>query len=318
MNVLNRGELKNLLTRNVGLDAGPVVSLFMPTHPGSRDQRQDAIRLKNLIGQATEKLIGRGLRRPDAASIVQPIEELPLDADFWGQRSDGMACFAAQDFFAAYRLPLRLEERLVVGREFFVKPILPLLHADGRFFVLALSQDSARLYEATRHSIRELELPAIEWAEVDGADRTLQSHTHHAPAIGGQGGASRAIFHGHGGPEDRKKEDVLNYFQRVDDAVRQVLPNERSPLVLACVEYLAPLYESASNHNGLLNVTVSGSPERMKLDDLHQKAWLAVEPHFRRHQDEAIKRFAKTATTARPRTSGKSYCRPTKAVSIHC
>jgi hypothetical protein len=288
MNTLNYASIKELVKHESGQ---PCVSLFLPTHPGSREQRQDAIRLRNMADGATEKLIAQGLRRPDATRIAQKIEGLSQDAEFWGQRSAGMSCFAAGDFFAAYHVPVRLEERLVVGERFSIKPLLPLLHADARFFVLALTQDSARLFEATEHAMRELELPEIALVEVDGADRTLQYHSQHAPAIGGQGGRSEAIFHGHGGPADRAKPDMSHFFGRVDDAVRKLLPNDRSPLVLACVGYLAPLYESASSHTGLLTANVSGSPERMPLDELRQRAWETVEPHFRQHQDQAISRF---------------------------
>lgn len=285
MRVLNRHDVRDLIE----FKAGPCVSMFLPTHPGSREERQDAIRLKNLIGQATDELLDRQLRRSEAAKLVEPLRELQ-QTEPWIHRSDGLACFCGPDFFRAYSVPLRLEEELFVSDRFHVKPLLPLLRADSRYFVLALSQDDARLFEATRHSIRELELPAIERAELDGVEQVQQYHAHRAPSQG-RGATGEAIFHGHGGPDDRSKTDILQYFHRVNRSVNHVLQEQQAPLVLACVGYLAPIYESANSYGQFVKVKVPGSPERWSLDELRRHSWQLVEPHLLQDQQRALKEF---------------------------
>ena len=42
------------------------------------------------------------------------------------------------------------------GDRFHLKPLLPLLTGDGRFYVLAVSQNAVRLLQGTRHSIHEI------------------------------------------------------------------------------------------------------------------------------------------------------------------
>jgi len=256
----------------------------------SREAQQDSIRLKNLVGEAVEGLIQDGLRRPEAEEIVEPASQLPHREEIWGHRSQGMACFCGKDWFRVYTVPLEFDEQLFVSDRFHVKPLLPLLTADARFYVLALSQESARLFEATRHSIRELELPPIPRADVDGVEQVQQHHSHRAPAQG-KGKTGEVIFHGQGGPEDRSKTDILHYFQRVNRAVTDVLREQRAPLVLACVGYLAPIYESANSYARLIKAKVPGSPDRWSLDELRRHAWKMVEGELLQEQKRAVQEF---------------------------
>jgi hypothetical protein len=63
--------------------------------------------------------------------------------------------------------------------------------------------------------------------------------------------------------------------------VSRTLRGQRAPLVLACVGYLAPLYESTNNYRNLFKAKVPGSPNRWSDEELRDHAWRLVEPHFR-------------------------------------
>ncbi|MEY4520414.1 MAG: hypothetical protein RLZZ499_3014, partial [Cyanobacteriota bacterium] len=51
---------------------------------------QDPIRFKNLLRQAEEQLIDRGLRGQDAKDLLQSVQALD-DYEFWQHQSDGLA-----------------------------------------------------------------------------------------------------------------------------------------------------------------------------------------------------------------------------------
>ena len=59
--------------------------------------------------------------------LLAPAEHLLQDEWFWGRQSEGLAVFAAEDFFARYRLPVEFDQRLVVADHFHLVPLLPLL-----------------------------------------------------------------------------------------------------------------------------------------------------------------------------------------------
>lgn len=293
MDLLTLDDLGALIVRG----AAPSVSIFMPTHRTGEDTRQDPIRFKNLLGQAETKLIDLGLRSPLVRELLQRPQALLDDPAFWRHLSDGLALFAAPEMFHTYRLPLDLGEQVIVAERFHIKPLLPLFTGDGHFFILALSQNQVRLLEATRYSVDEVDLEGVpaslaEALPHEQGEKQLQFQT----SSGGGGGQRAAVFHGHD-PADENKPRLLRYFQRLDEALRQVLHGEQSPLVLAGVDYLLPLYREASSYPHLLAEGITGSPEAMKAKDLHAAAWTIVAPRFAAAQRQALADYAQNAGT---------------------
>jgi Bacterial archaeo-eukaryotic release factor family 3 len=279
-------DLRQLIDQS----SGPCVSLYMPTHSSGRERQQDEIRLKNLLQKAGQQLEGVATSR-QARAMLKRIEQLPHEAELWRHRSNGLAAFVAPEFERFYSFAIRMPEMLTVSDRFFVSPVLPSLEHSRRYFVLALTKDSAHLYEGHRQSLVALELPSFEAVTVDENERTLQYHAHRAPAQG-RGKTDEAIYHGQGGPDEREKADLFNYFKRqIDPAVSDLLRGHRAPLVVACVDYLAPIYHKANTYPHLAEQHVSGSPTELGLEELGVRAWHSVEPALRRAEQAAIDKY---------------------------
>jgi hypothetical protein len=297
MDVLTRDELRALIEEH----DEPCVSVFMPTHRVGTEAQQDPIRLNNLLGEVEELLVAGGLRAPEARKLLEPARQLLEDNLFWQHQSDGLAIFLSSDMFRYYRLPFDFEELVVVTDRFHIKPLLPLLSNDGRFYVLALSQNEVRLLQGTHYSIRELELEDVpgslaEALRYDDPEKQIQFHTQTPGRRGDRG----AIFHGHGVVTDDEKQDILRYFQLVDKGLHQdLLQDERTPLVLAGVEYLLPIYREATNYSHVLEEEIEGNPELLSAKELHGRAWAIVQPYFQQAQKEAVAQYEQLADTER-------------------
>ena len=302
MDILTREELKTL----VDMEADNCVSIYLLTHPVGREMQQDPIRLKNLINQAQEKLVQRGMRRPDAETLLEPAENLLRDQPFWQHQSTGLAIFLTDDFFATYRLPLKFSELVMVGDRFHVKPLLPFFSGDGQFYVLALSQNDLRLLQGSRYLVEEVVLSDVPtslqealWA--DDPEKQLQMHT--ASQSPGTPGGRPAVFHGQGVGKRDAKNDILRYFQKVDKGIYELLADQRAPVVLAGVEYLLPLYREASNYDYLVADAIDGNPENMSNKELHVEAYKVVEPLFTAELQTAKERYAQLAGNDSPEAS---------------
>jgi hypothetical protein len=263
---------------------GPHVSIFLPTHgPGA--EQQDPIRLRNLLREA-ERRLATDLRHSETRELLAPGLELAADAAFWRQAAaGGLALLLAGDA-RRLRLPYRPRQLVVVGDRFHLKPLLPLLWGDGRFYLLALSQHRVRLFEGDRDSLRELELPGVpagldEAMRLDDRDEQLQLHQS-GPAR--PGGRPAAVFHGHGVGADDAKDRLLRFFREVNHGVRHAVGDGRAPLVLAAVDYLRPLYRAASTYPQLLERGLSGNPDHLGARELHRRAWALVADRFRSDQ----------------------------------
>ncbi len=111
-------EIKGLGSSRVS----PAISIFLPTHPESREIRQDPTRLKNLAEEAIQRLIERGCRAVVARALLRPAFALVADAEFWRHGSEGVALFLGPGFYRCHRVPVGLGEALAVNKHFSIVP----------------------------------------------------------------------------------------------------------------------------------------------------------------------------------------------------
>jgi hypothetical protein len=270
---------------------GPVVSIYLPTHRTRTEREQDPIRFKNLLDQAESRLVADGARQAEARAVVAPGRELLDSGIFWSYLSDGLAVFLASDRSRVYRLPLSFPELVVVGDRFHVKPLLDLLTFDHRFFVLALSQNSVRLLEGSRHDVQQIDLGDVPTSldEVLKYDDLEKEQQFHIASRGGKG--ARAVFHGHGTGAEVDRLLLERWVRAVDDGVQQVLAGQDAPLVLAGVGYEQALFRGATRHRRVLADGIEGNPEQLSPEQLHDKAWQIVAPVVTAQRASAAARF---------------------------
>jgi hypothetical protein len=292
VDILTQDDLKSLAEKRGRL----CISIYMPTHRAEAQIQGDPLRLKNLLNRVEGRLQQSGLSPRAMHALLKPAQQLLADGIFWQHQGDGLAIFLAGGVFYRYCLPLAFDELLVVAGRFHLKPLLPLVSGNGRFYVLALSQNSARLLEATRYTVEEVELAGIptslaEALQYEDPERQLQ---HHAGAPTGRGVS--ALFHGHGvGAGDMEKENILRYFHQLDKGLRKFLRDEKAPLVLAGVEYLLPLYEQANSYPNLMDEGIRGNPDSCSARELHENAWPIVQPYFDKAREAHMAEYNRLA-----------------------
>jgi len=288
-----------VLDELIGLDLRPAVSILMPTHRAGPEIRQDPIRLKDLLREVERQLEDRGLAANEISRLVGPGHDLVADRAFWRHQEDGLALYAAPNFFRSYHAPQPFRELAVVSERFHVTQIFPLLSIDRHFYVLALSQKDIRLIEATRTTAAELDLGDLprtlsEAVLSDTPEQGLQQHL--GTVVGGSRGA---VFHGYDPGLDDHKESIREFFHRIDRGIRPLLSDRTAPLVLAGVDFLLPIYREANTHPGLLAKGVLGNPETLSVAALQSRAWELVRPHLEAAQAARADRYQDLVGTGR-------------------
>ena len=256
MDLFSKEELAELAQ----MQAEPCVSIFMPTFHVESELSQNPIRLKNLIRTAREQLHEAGHREAEVEVILKPLMSLVESNTFWLDQSDGFAAFLTPDESRVFRLPVNFGELVVTGRRFHLKPLFPLLAANNRFYVLALSKNRVRLYQGTHYSISVVESTEIPESIMDVLydEEEVRSLQHHVGNVAG--GRHDAVFHGRGVTSDdedhRAHDKIVRFFREVDQGVRDTLGDETAPLVLAGVEYYLPLYKEVNGYKHLVDDTI--------------------------------------------------------------
>ncbi|HEX6386162.1 MAG TPA: hypothetical protein VF177_15940 [Anaerolineae bacterium] len=290
MELLDRRELM----RVVEYSGDICVSIYVPTHPAGLEwQEKDPLRLRNLLREAERQLSQAypGLRVPDIQQLLQPAANLLREGSgFWKYQGQGLAIFLATDFSYVQHLPFTCEELVLVANNFYIRPLLPLFSGDGRFYILAFSQNQVQLFHASQGDLEEIELPDVpkslaEALKYDDPEKQLQFRGASAP---GAPGRQAAMFYSHGMPGTYKKDWLLRYCRQVDDGLQSHLRNQNAPLVLACVDYLFAIYQQANTYPYLWPEHVPGNPDRCRPGELHLAAWHLVQPHFQEKQRLAL------------------------------
>lgn len=291
MHDFTREDLRSLLAIR-GVTA---VSAFLPVHPQRGEQDEDIIRMRNMLKDAEARCRAKEMRQADVDAFLSSAYSLLDDAPFWRSEGAGLALFVANGTTRSWRLPVEFREHLYVGRRMHIKPLLPLVAGDIRFYVLALSQSQAKLFSATRFVMREVDLTGVPAGLADALssyefDKQLQFHT--AGAVSRPAGGGRPVaFHGHGSAADDDKSRIAEYFRHIDRALADYLRGKRAPMVLAGVDYMRSLYKEVNSYPELLDDGVSGSPDEWDERTLHEKAWQAAEPAFSAERQRALERF---------------------------
>lgn len=299
MDTITIDELKQFLPSQSGWH----ISMYVPTEYKGQATEQNRIRYKNLLQEAEQRLISKEMRTPEVRQLLEPAQQLLEKPGFWRYQSHGLAVFLTADTFVFFRLPLSFNELVVISDSFHIKPLLPFFTSDGHFYILALSQKQVRLMEGTRHSVDEINLENMPTSlsdalTFDRLNKKLQFHTSTSTPISGE---RAGMFHGHD-PSDETKAKILKWFHRIDDVLPTLLVGGQSPIVLAGVDYLFPLYKQANTYPHLVEEGIPGNPEELKPEELHAQAWPIVEPVFQKVQENAAARYHQMSDTEKTTT----------------
>lgn len=270
------------------------ISIFMPTHRSGMEVKKDhdLIQFRNHLKKLENDLEEYGLKKPEIDKKLNPAREMLEDSNLWHNLSDGLAVFIGDKFFEYYTLPIRFEDYHYIADHFYLRPLMPMYHGDGRFFILALSMEKVRFFEATRHTITDVRIEDLvpeEIREVVGYDYEEKSLQWRAGQTGNTGEGT--MFHGQGRNTSDDKDEIKRFCRAVNDGLMKMLHDETPPMVVACVDYIFPIYKEVNDYKYLYPKNIDGNTDEMKPIWLHEQAWDVVKPHFQKHRKEQKERF---------------------------
>jgi hypothetical protein len=292
--MFSKDDLWALLDDVPSIGAPIGVSIFLPTHVRGAEIRQDPIRLKNLVAEARDKLIEAGTPRQDAEALLAPATALVEDYEFWQHQRHGLAVFLGGAQPRHFKLPVALEEQVVVRPGFHIRPLLPVLARDGAFVVLTITADIVRLYDASRFSLSEdggADIPRS-LDEVTGVDEDYENPLQAAPVNRpniGSVSVGKAQVYGDS-PEDWRKGRSVEFMRRIAAALEAHLANDARPVVLVADAGAQGHFRQQTKLGAQLAGVIETNPESMDRDELHAAAYEIVRPAFEAEKHEAVER----------------------------
>lgn len=226
----------------------PLISIYLPTTVQPWDSQENQLAARGLVDEAIARVRAEGTRDQSDA-IEAHLRELLDDPVFWWDMARSLALFVTPQAVVEFRLPSTLQPSVTVADRFSITPLLRALTFPHAAFVLALSQNGARLVEV-----------AAELAAQEVAVAGLPADAEDAVAGPGLRGRSpRGRLQGSEGQKVR----LAQYARAVDHAVRPVVSGQPLPLLLAATEPLAGIFRGLTGCAGLADETIEGSPDDM-------------------------------------------------------
>ncbi|MFN8512648.1 MAG: hypothetical protein U0232_03125 [Thermomicrobiales bacterium] len=238
------------------------------------------------------------------APLLARARALAHDAAFWQQPGRGVAIYIEAQAQRTYHLPYAVTERALVGPDYLLTPLLPLLAADQPCAILALSQGAVKLLRGTRTAISEVSLPASVPTSLEAALRSDEyERERRYSAVPTPTGRQRgAIYYSHGIGSDEHEGELRRYCQQIDAGVCEVLTPATTPLILAGGKELTGIYRSVASYPNVLAQGIDGNPDVLSAAALGERARPLMAALENADRQASIARFRALIGTGRAST----------------
>lgn len=260
--MITRRDLKQLQS----LNKTPALSILLPTHRTSPDNKRDPIVVKNLVDEATERLKQEFSVR-ELEPLLNRLEKLVSEIDY-RYTLDGLALFVSHDFSKLYYLPFPVTARVVIDKTFATRDLVYGLHRSQCYWVFLLSQASTRLLAGTGETLEEVEDENFPM-QMTGPAAT-QPIPYHAD--------SSYV-------DDRHRR----FFQQVDRAFSSYVEGEALPIIVGGVTRQISFFQEVSQYASAIAGTLTGNFDKATTAELLPDVWPIVQSVREKQRQDALK-----------------------------
>lgn len=285
----------------------PCVSIYLPTPHKEREMRRDewtSIEFKDLRNEA-ERTLAESYDKNEYAGIVEKMDYLldHPDDTIWLSAKRGLAFLIDNERANVYNLSFAPQSAVVVGDEFYIKPLLMNAEYEMDYYLLLLNSGNFGLLRGNYDHAHWVELPddvknefteLYPLEEVD--DRPTDVGALDYYSLEGH----MSPFHGYKSRNDVTKEHREKFFRYVDKALNdRVLRNDDTPVILVTLPEHESAFRSLATFPSLLPESILKDPCTISGADLRAAAVKIIEGRRASAMKELIDRYQLDASKDR-------------------
>lgn len=270
------------------------VSLAMELHADTLSHDKDSIQLENLVKEAINHLEGSDI--DDKVALREQLNSVLDHRAELINATGGLAVYVTPDNFYYYHLAVPVESHFSVSDMPYVLPLLANFQYTREYHLLALDQDSIRIFEGKNGRLEEIDLSEYDNAPVD-QDTALGTELDESTLTHGtySGGSAQQTYHGHDDTNDQKEVDRNRYFQRVDDFVYRAFSNpHKKALVLYSVDENQSAFRDISSNEFLAQTSVNGSATGLATSEIEENVSKAIDELIAHQRNELFEELNET------------------------
>lgn len=253
----------------------PAVSLTMPTHRREPGHDQDAVRLRNLLAEAGQRLeadpqVSKAARLAVRQQLTRAVAEVDLRSAL-----DGLLILADADEYRVWYLPRDVPERVVLSDTYVTGNLVAATAQSRPYWVLGIAADRATLWSGSGTSLHEHPHDGFPMSpEPESWDPERQERIGDTPST-------------------FQDEETRRFLRSVDQTMGAVLARRPRPLHLVGLAPALALLEQAggaATHNAVGRLVKGGlteGPAPVLLKELQP----VVEEYARREKEEVLSRL---------------------------
>ena len=234
----------------------PCVSIYFPAQRAAPPADANRVHFRDNMDKAQQLLRDKYPDKRGKAAL-QRLHSISPEQIGPGPH-DGIAVFASADFVQVIDLQRSVDDIVIVGESFHVKPLIRTIQQDDRFEILCFSPNRVRMLEGSRFSVNELPQRSV--------PRSI-FEAHAIPVVG----------HRSGEPATHIR---LDHFMRlVDQAVwENHSRTSHLPLIVAADEKNLAAFLAATKNQCVLDQGIAHNPDHLTDERLRDEAWKIIEP----------------------------------------
>jgi hypothetical protein len=260
-------ELKSIVAENC-------ITIVLNTHRTAPDNQQDKILLKNLIKDTKNRLLESTDKRV-AAHLIERLNELGDTVNHL-HNQESLILFVNKDISEIVRLPMKVEDRVVIGDTFATRDLMRSMQLNSQYYVLVLSQQKARLIQAFNDKV-VLEVTAP--FPIDNEKL-------------------RPMSKGESANAKRQTDLIAEFFNQIDKVLNEIRKTTGLPVLICCEEANYHEYLKIADHkNTIFQTFLNGNRLDEKDHAIVKEAWEIVRSYIENRNNNRKSELEKAVGT---------------------
>ena len=245
--------------------AYPSVTILLNTHRTKPDNQRDPINLKNLITE-TENRLDEEFKFREILKLKENLKNIQQQIDH-NFNLDSLAIFVSNEVCDFVRLPISVENRVVIDHTFATRDLVRALHLSDNYYILTISQRNGRLYEAFNDQILE---------EITEGKFPVKNETHYSTDKLEISIAKRA------------DDLVREFLNRVDKEFIEIYKRNPLNLIIAGTERNFHFYKEITDRKQAIIGWINQNRDEFTPHEIVKDAWKVKLDYLKEQQQTAI------------------------------
>lgn len=254
----------------------PCISIYVTTRPETDEKDKNRILYKDRVKDVAASLEQRDMDKHLRRGLIDQLERIGRTEDFWIYQQYGLAVYLSPDRLKVRKLMRSPGDLAVVADTFHLRPLLRATQHWMRYQVLCVDLHDVALYECDRAGISAVPLRS-------NVPRSISDVLGRPETVINRSDGERT------GDDDTY---LKQYFQGVDQAIRDHNGPTRLPLLLAAQPQYQGLFREVSRNPNLLDQGLDRDPfHELEQSRLGEESWKVVEQALAADVDALVERY---------------------------